>query len=62
MKIKLLKPLKVRQKLLKEQNGKELKKANVTDAPKKEAKTKKAVITTKSQASKKKSPKKVSNK
>ena len=50
------------EKLLKEQNEKELKKANVTDAPKKEAKTKKAAITTKSQASKKKSPKKVSNK
>ena len=50
------------EKLLKEQNEKELKKANATDAPKKEAKTKKAAITTKSQASKKKSPKKVSNK
>ena len=50
------------EKLLKEQNEKELKKANVMDAPKKEAKTKKAAITTKSQESKKKSPKKVSNK
>jgi len=50
------------EKILKEQNEKELKKVNETDVPKKEVKTKKAAITTKSEQSKKKSPKKVSKK
>ena len=50
------------EKILKEQNEKELKKVNETDMSKKEVKTKKAAITTKSEQSKKKSPKKVSKK
>jgi len=50
------------EKILKEQNEKELKKVNETDVPKKEVKTKKAAITTKSEQSKKKSSKKVSKK
>ena len=50
------------EKILKEQNEKELKKVNETDMSKKEVKTKKAAITTKSEQSKKKSSKKVSKK